>query len=90
MCIVTIAFDSLSSRSCAIIIIMGFIFYLPYVGRVYVGDWHNITALDIYYEECNGDNIMTDSGQKRCLKSYPNAHVLTYWTHSWSKRRRKE
>ena len=56
--------------------------------RVFVADWHNETALDIFFEECNGDDILSELGRKRCFKSYPSAYVLTYWTHSWSKRKR--
>ena len=46
---------------------------------------HNLTALDEYWEECNGDDILKKYAQERCLRAYPNAHVLTYWTHSWSR-----
>lgn len=52
-------------------------------GYVYVGDWSNLTAYDAFLEVCNLNDITSRLGQRRCLSAYPNAHVLTWWTHSW-------
>jgi hypothetical protein len=52
-------------------------------GRVFVGDWHNETALSEYYGLCGGDEVLGAAGRRRCLAAFPYAHVLTYWTRTW-------
>lgn len=53
-------------------------------GYVFISNWNNKEEADYFIKVCNGSTITTEKQQKRCLKAYPNAHVLTFWTHTWT------
>jgi hypothetical protein len=52
-------------------------------GYVFVSDWHDEEARIRFDGVCNGTRITSPIVRRRCLAAYPNAHVLTWWTHSW-------
>jgi len=52
-------------------------------GYVFVCNWNNHEEAEYYAKKCNGTRITEEKQQKQCLKAFPNAHVLTFWTHTW-------
>ena len=64
-------------------------------GRVYVLDWHaNVDSTNPWKmyaksrnerlkEECPGKDLHTEAVQQACKEAFPDAVVLTYWTHTW-------
>ncbi|KAH7621804.1 putative Inositol phosphoceramide mannosyltransferase 2 [Nannochloris sp. 'desiccata'] len=54
-------------------------------GYVFVSNWNNKEEADYFSQKCNGSKITEERQQKRCLKAFPNAHVLTFWTHTWGR-----
>jgi inositol phosphorylceramide mannosyltransferase catalytic subunit len=53
-------------------------------GYVFVSNWNNKEEADYFIKMCNGSKITTQRQQQRCSKAFPNAHVLTFWTHTWT------
>lgn len=54
-----------------------------HAGHIYIGDWHVEGSREKVYESCRRDELSKQEGRSRCLEAYPNAHVLTFWSHSW-------
>ena len=53
-------------------------------GYVFISNWNKEEEANYFSKVCNGSTINTEQQQKRCLKAFPNAHVLTFWTHTWT------
>ncbi len=52
-------------------------------GYVFISNWIDTEQTNYFDRVCNGSKITTEAQQNRCRKAFPNAHVLTFWTHSW-------
>jgi hypothetical protein len=52
-------------------------------GYVFVSNWNNKEEAEYFGKRCNGSRITEERQQNRCFKAFPNAHVLTFWTHTW-------
>ena len=52
-------------------------------GYVFISNWNDEKQANHYRKMCDASQITTERQQKQCLKAFPNAHVLTFWTHSW-------
>lgn len=52
-------------------------------GYIFVSNWHDEAARHEFNLACDGAAIAAPEVQARCLARFPNAHVLTYWAHSW-------
>ena len=52
-------------------------------GYVFVSDWHDEEAREFFDVVCNDTNIMMPKVQRQCQRAYANAHVITFWSHSW-------
>jgi hypothetical protein len=61
-------------------------------GKVFVDDWHAYEGeekRELFREKCKAKEIHTEKMTKSCREEYPDAYVLTYWTHTWGRRRRR-
>lgn len=61
-------------------------------GKVFVDDWHAYEGKEkreLFREKCKPKEIHTEKVIKMCREEYPDAYVLTYWTHTWGRRRRR-
>jgi mannosyltransferase OCH1-like enzyme len=64
-------------------------------GKVYVDDWHAETDQGVdpsfhennakLWEECNREELYKDEVEERCKAAFPDAVVLTFWSHSWGR-----
>lgn len=52
-------------------------------GYVFVSDWHGEDGRIFFNSVCNDTNIKIPEVQRKCQRAYPNAHVITFWSHSW-------
>jgi hypothetical protein len=52
-------------------------------GYVFVSDWHDDEAREFFDFVCNHTSIMMPKVQRQCQRAYSNAHVITFWSHSW-------
>ena len=58
-------------------------------GKVFVWDWHQYegeTENQRFLKFCPGDSIHDSKVENACKKEYPDAAVLTFWSHSWGRR----
>ena len=56
-------------------------------GVVYVRDWHNLVpeAGPLFDRSCDAQTIDTPATEAKCKEMYPEAAVITFWTHSWGR-----
>ena len=57
-------------------------------GIIYVRDWHNYITGELteFDKVCIGDEIYRNATiEIGCKQRYPEAHVITFWTHTWGK-----
>jgi hypothetical protein len=52
-------------------------------GYVFVSDWHDEDAREFFDFVCNDTYINLPKVQRQCQRAYSNAHVITFWSHSW-------
>jgi hypothetical protein len=52
-------------------------------GRVFVKDWTDEAGWPRFEAACAEEKVAAESGGERCLAEFPDAHVLTYWAHTW-------
>ena len=52
-------------------------------GYISISDWLDKESRARFNEACTDTKITEEETQKTCFKAYPNAHVLTYWSHTW-------
>jgi hypothetical protein len=53
-------------------------------GYVFVSNWNDEEKASYFRKKCQAEQITTEQQQKQCLKAFPRAHVLTFWTHTWT------
>jgi len=56
-------------------------------GYVFIKDWHDGSDWARLPAACDPEPIHEAGSDARCLADYPNAHVLTYWSHTWERKR---
>lgn len=59
-------------------------------GQIFVDDWHQFHGEEEtkkFAKFCNKEKIHQEKVNKDCLKHYPEAYVITFWTHTWGKKR---
>ena len=54
-------------------------------GFVYIKDWHRHAESARVNVACDPEHMHEDGHDEKCMAAYPNAHVLTSWSHTWGK-----
>lgn len=52
---------------------------------MFVHDWHNGSDSESLGKNCKAETIHINGNDAKCIAAYPNAHVLTSWSHTWGR-----